>query len=129
MTREDKVEVFMKAGQTPTFDNRESMNNSLMVLQCIIEELEEFHEAAGNYEVEQNEDNRAQLVKEWADLQYVVSQAAVYYDIPADAVFDTVHENNLTKIPEDGIIKKREDGKILKPENYQKLTTEDMKGF
>ena len=67
---------------------------------------------------------RANLRKEWADLQYVVSQAAVYYEIPSEA-FDRVHANNMTKVV-DGKVRFRDDGKILKPEGYKPV---DMSGL
>ena len=115
MTREDKVNEFRRAGRKKNFE--EAPDESKMILDLIKEELDEFLEVACEYVVRGSTlVTRANLCKEWADLQYVVSQAAVYFGIPADAAFNRVHENNLTKIPEDGIIKYREDGKILKPQ-------------
>lgn len=127
VTREDWVRRFREAADSQDFDpDNIDVVRSNMIFNCIIEEFNEFAEAASNYELEQNEENRAQLCKEWADLQYTVSQAACYYNIPASPAFVRVAENNLTKVQEDGKILKREDGKILKPEGYQ---PPDMSGL
>lgn len=123
MTREDKVNEFRRAGGKKNYD--EAPEDSDMVLDCLYEEFMEFFNAATDYEEEATEETRAQLCKEWADLQYVVSQAAIYYDIPADPSFNRVHASNMTKVV-DGKVTYREDGKILKPDTYVKP---DMKGL
>lgn len=123
MTRENKVAEFMKAGEIPSFEDEP--NKVYLILRGIDEEYAEFDEAAFAYQEDPNEDTRKQLVKEWADLQYVVSQAAVYFEIPADPAFNRVHNNNMTKVI-DGKLIKREDGKVLKPEGY---VPADMSGL
>lgn len=115
MSREEKVDEFRKAGGKKNFD--EAPEDVDMVLDCVGEEGNEFFEAAEDYIENQNPETRAQLCKEWADLQYVLSQAAVYFDIPASASFNRVHNSNMTKVV-DGKVIYREDGKILKPETY-----------
>lgn len=126
-TREDWVQEFREAADLPNYDptspNREASN---LIFNCIIEEFNEFVEAAVDHETHGTKETRANLCKEWADLQYVVSQAALYYDIPASPAFVRVAENNLTKVSDDGKIKRREDGKILKPDNYEPA---DMRGL
>ena len=126
-SREDWVDEFRKAGDSPNFDPENlDLVRSNMIMNCIVEEANEFFEAAAAYEIKQDEESRANLCKEWADMAYVVSQAACYYDIPADAAFVRVAENNLTKVGDNGKLIKREDGKILKPEGY---VPADMKGL
>ena len=115
MSREEKVAEFRKAGGKKNFD--EAFEDVDMILDCVGEEIGEFYDAADNYKRDPTEENRAQLCKEWADLQYVISQAAVYFDIPASAAFNRVHNSNMTKVV-DGKVIYREDGKILKPETY-----------
>jgi len=125
-SREEWVAEFRKAGDAEDFDrNNLSIKRSDMIFNCVAEEYNEFLEAAVAYENYPTEESRANLCKEWADLAYVVSQAAVYYDIPGDEAFLRVAENNMTKVV-DGKVIKREDGKILKPEGYVKA---DMKGL
>lgn len=116
MTRESKVKEFRDAADKKAF--LEDPSEGGMISDCIDEELDEFVGAAIEYERNPyDEQARANLCKEWADLQYVVSQAALYYNIPADKSFDRVHKSNLTKLI-DGKVQFREDGKILKGPNY-----------
>ena len=107
-----------------------------MILYCIFEEFMEFKDASFEYETaiddgvvwanpERHAELRANLCKEWADLQYVVSQAALFFEIPADASFNRVHSSNMTKVV-DGKVILRDDGKILKPDTY---VAPDMKGL
>jgi len=117
MTREEKVNEFRKAAGKKDFDGTaDSIDESIAT--CIVEELNEFFVAAEAYVKDmRNYDLRADLCKEWADLQYVVSQAAVYFNIPAEPSFNRVHNSNLSKVV-DGKVIFREDGKIVKGPNY-----------
>lgn len=118
MTREDKVKQFRDAAGKVTF-NEAPDNPDVSIAVGIVEELNEFLVAADAYIKEPgNEDLRGDLCKEWADVQYVVSQAALYFEIPADEAFNRVHRSNMTKVV-DGNVIFREDGKILKPDTYQ----------
>lgn len=123
-TREERVQEFLDFAGPPTFE---------VVWACLGEELTELKDAADAYHVvaasEAGEDvlgkYRADFVKEWADVQYVLSQLAIFYDIPGEEAFIRVADNNMTKV-QGGEIKRREDGKILKPDNYVKP---DMTGL
>ena len=84
-----------------------------------------MREAMRNFVDDPNPKTRAELCKEWADVQVVLSNIAVYFDIPSDPAFNRVHLNNMTKVVE-GKLRLREDGKILKPEGYVKP---DMSGL
>lgn len=117
LTREDRVAEFLKAGRWPSFE---------LVWECMREETIEMAEAAEEYHRAQNEGTakdvftaRANLVKEVADVQYVLSQLALYYKIDLQVAFNRVATNNMTKV-QDGNVIYREDGKILKPEGYVK---------
>jgi predicted HAD superfamily Cof-like phosphohydrolase len=124
LTREEKVLTFRNAASKGTFMTDPS--ETVMITNCICEELDEFIEAAQIYERNPYDTAaRANLCKEWADLQYVVSQAALFYEIPADKSFDRVHDSNMTKVV-DGKIILRDDGKILKPDTYR---APDMRGL
>jgi len=127
-TREDWVREFRKAGDSPDFNTAEpNPEHTNLIFNCISEEFNEFLEAALFYQRDPlDEEIRANLCKEWADLQYVVSQAACYYNIPSEPAFVRVAENNLTKVADNGKLVKREDGKILKPEGY---VPADMRGL
>lgn len=68
---------------------------------------------------------RAKLLKELADLQYVLSGMAVSFNLPLDEAFERVHASNLSKLV-DGKPLKRADGKFLKGPNYQPPHLEDL---
>lgn len=116
MTREDRVQEFLNFAGEPTFE---------VVWACIAEEYQELQEAAvkfheiiaSDFEDDVKANARANFVKEWADCQYVLSQLALFYNIPGEEAFNRVAENNMTKV-QGGEIIRREDGKIMKPEGY-----------
>lgn len=116
MAREDRVQEFLNFAGEPTFE---------VVWACIAEEYQELQEAAvkfheiiaSDFEDDVKANARANFVKEWADCQYVLSQLALFYNIPGEEAFNRVAENNMTKV-QGGEIIRREDGKIMKPEGY-----------
>lgn len=58
------------------------------------------------------------LLKELADLRYVLEGAAVSFGLPIDAAYAEVHRSNMSKLGEDGKPIRRTDGKVLKGPNY-----------
>lgn len=58
------------------------------------------------------------LMKELADLLYVVYGAAVELGVDLDDVFLQVHKDNLAKLWPDGKPRFDEDGKVRKPDTY-----------
>lgn len=60
----------------------------------------------------------SKLLKELADLRYVLEGAAVTFGLPIDEAFAEVHRSNLSKLLPDGSVLRREDGKVLKGPNY-----------
>jgi predicted HAD superfamily Cof-like phosphohydrolase len=71
---------------------------------------------------------KANMMKEMADVQYVLSGMAVSFGLPADVAFDRVHESNLSKLDENGKPIKREDGKVLKGPRYHPPVLDDLVG-
>jgi predicted HAD superfamily Cof-like phosphohydrolase len=122
-SREQKVGKFLKAAGKSPFESAETYDISHE--NNLDEEVTELILAMRDYQANPNEENRANLCKEWADVQVVLSNVAWYFDIPADVAFNRVHNNNMTKVV-DGKVILREDGKILKPEGYVKP---DMRGI
>jgi predicted HAD superfamily Cof-like phosphohydrolase len=59
------------------------------------------------------------LLKELADLRYVVDGTAVSLGLPIDSAFAEVHASNMSKLGADGRPIRREDGKVLKGPNYR----------
>lgn len=121
-SREQMVGEFLEAGDTK---NHEQGGSLMQHTSCFAEELAEFSEAISDYLDNPNKETRAQLCKEWADVQVTLSNFAWFFGFDGDEAFLRVAKNNLSKIV-DGKVIKREDGKILKPEGYQKP---DMKGL
>jgi predicted HAD superfamily Cof-like phosphohydrolase len=58
------------------------------------------------------------LLKELADLRYVVEGAAVSFGLPFEEAFSEVHRSNMSKLGPDGQPMYREDGKVLKGPGY-----------
>lgn len=65
------------------------------------------------------EENIGPLLKEMADLQYVLSGLAVTFGLPLEQAFIDVHKSNMTKLGPDGKPIVRDDGKLLKGPNYK----------
>ena len=68
---------------------------------------------------------RKELVKEMADLVFVVYQFAAAFNIDLDQAMTLVYESNLSKLDEQGKPIYREDGKVLKGPNYKPPSLED----
>ncbi len=123
MTREERVAEFRNAADLKT--QSEDPAGMILVWNCLTEEMLELSDAGQNYHADPSPDNRAAFVKEWADVQYVLSQLAIFYEFDGQKAFDIVADNNMSKVI-DGKILRREDGKILKPEGY---VYPDMRGL
>jgi len=89
-------------------------------LRLIEEEVRELRES-----LEEPHRNDAAVLKELADIQYVLSGFAVAFGLPLPEAFDRVHNSNLTKFV-NGVMQKREDGKLLKGPNYRPPVLEDL---
>jgi NTP pyrophosphatase (non-canonical NTP hydrolase) len=121
-SREQRVKAFREAADKKTI--LEEVDES--VIRCLQEEIDEMWEAVFEY---LNSPNtiafRQNMVKELADVQYTLSQLALYLNVNLEEAFTRVHESNITKVVNGKIIL-REDGKILKPATYQ---APDMNGL
>lgn len=62
---------------------------------------------------------REALIKELADLKYVLNGFAATFGIDLDVAFNRVHESNMSKLGDDGKPIRRLDGKVMKGPNYQ----------
>ena len=70
--------------------------------------------------------NKADCLKELADLVYVCYQYAENMGWFLDEALHRVHQSNLSKLGEDGEPIYREDGKVLKGPNYAPPSLEDL---
>lgn len=64
-------------------------------------------------------EDKAGLLKELADLQYVLSGTAVALGLSLQEAFNHVHKSNMSKLGEAGKPLLRSDGKVLKGPNYK----------
>lgn len=66
------------------------------------------------------------LLKELADLLYVVYGTAATFGWDIDTAFNRVHQSNMSKLGDDGKPIYREDGKVLKSSNYKPADLGDL---
>lgn len=71
-------------------------------------------------------DSKERLLKEMADLQYVLSGLAVTFGLPLQEAFLRVHKSNMSKLGDDGKPVYREDGKVMKGSNYKPADLSDL---
>lgn len=69
---------------------------------------------------------KERMLKELADMQYVLSGFAETFGLPLQVAFVRVHKSNLSKLDDDGKPILREDGKILKSKNYGPANMEGL---
>lgn len=130
-SREDVVKEFHKAFEHPIGDG-DTLKNLELRWKLIFEESQELKEEiaaacadkqmTGKISVR----TKARMLKEMADLQYVLSGLAVALDLPLQVAFNRVHKSNMSKLGEDGKPVVREDGKVLKGPNYAPPDLEDL---
>jgi len=92
----------------------------------IEEEFQEVADAMDNVEYDPYPGCEADLLKELADLVYVVYGTAVSLGMDLDTAVERVHQSNMSKLGEDGKPIYREDGKCLKGQNYLPPNLEDL---
>ena len=73
-----------------------------------------------------NPSNKANILKELADLVYVCYQYAANLGWDLDEAMHRVHESNMSKLDESGKPIYRDDGKGLKGPNYAPPNLEDL---
>lgn len=68
----------------------------------------------------------ANMLKETADVQYVLSGLSVTFGWPITEVYTRVHASNMSKLGADGRPIYREDGKVLKGPQYHPPILDDL---
>ena len=133
-TREQKVSEFHKA---MSLDIGSQPRVSLLQLRArlILEEAQETVKAMETLEMELERGKKgtkeqwANLLKELADLQYVLSGTLVSlnpFSSDFDAAFNRVHFSNMSKLGSNGSPIYRKDGKVTKGPNYKAPTLGDL---
>lgn len=96
------------------------------------EEVEELYQEIDRAIAEINETGSvsrktlADMMKEMADVQYILSGMVATFGIPAQAGFDRVHDSNMSKLGDDGKPVRRADGKVMKGPNYRPPDLDDL---
>jgi len=103
---EQDVGVSIKGAPSPLIDLR---------LRLLYEEVQELDDAIYLYESSNSASRLADVLKEMADVQYVLSGLAATFDLPLEAAFRRVHNSNMTKVIP---LVKDGGGKVLKGPNY-----------
>jgi predicted HAD superfamily Cof-like phosphohydrolase len=111
---------FRRAYNIPNDLSRRSMQRTL-----IVEEFKEFLQADQDMAL-MHPQQRADCLKELADLIYVCAQYAENMDWDIEQALRRVHASNMSKLGNDGKPIYREDGKVLKGPNYQPPDLSDL---
>ena len=129
MSRENVVAEFHKAFDHPISGEWTpfllTLRSVLIGEECV-ELQEEFYTLRHTDPTGWTREQKAALLKEMADLQYVLSGAAVALGLNLEEAFIRVHKSNMSKLGEDGKPIRREDGKILKGPHYKEPNLEDL---
>lgn len=131
LSREDVVREFHKAFKHPV-DQQMTVKNLEFRYKLLFEEFSELKEEIAaamadiDHKGEVGKKTKERMLKEMADLQYVLSGMADTFGLPLQIAFVRVHKSNMSKLGEDGKPIYREDGKILKGPNYAPADLEDL---
>jgi NTP pyrophosphatase (non-canonical NTP hydrolase) len=129
--REDSVAEFNRAMGHPV-GVRFNPDDLQLSSQLVAEEAQELVDAVNEYLTNMWAGRinartvMSDILKELADLQYVVSRFAVVFDLDLDEAFDRVHKSNMSKLGDDGNPIYRDDGKVMKGPNYKPPYLEDL---
>ena len=125
MTREQTVKEFHKAFGHPI---EGEWTEELIHLRNLLieEESNELYEALMDVLYNPYEGCEEALLKEMADLQYVLSGMAVALGLDLEEAFKRVHKSNMSKLGIDGKPVYRDDGKVLKGSNYKEPDLSDL---
>lgn len=130
--REGTVTEFHKAFGHPVDEGVADVHLLYFRLKLMREELKEVAEVIDEITVYNLRSEPvpssliSHLLKELADLQYVLSGSAVAFGLPLQEAFTRVHRSNMSKLDEDGKPIYREDGKVLKGPNYAPPMLDDL---
>jgi predicted HAD superfamily Cof-like phosphohydrolase len=80
------------------------------------------------YMVAAIQDNKVEVLDALVDIAYVLLGTINAHGMQKEFVegFNMVHENNMTKVQENGKVIKDADGKVLKPQGYKKVDLSNL---
>lgn len=131
LSREDVVSEFHKAFNHPRgvkMDEKQLAFRYSLLFEEFYELKEEVAAAIADLNINGKVSGKTKerMLKEMADLQYVLSGMAVAFDLPLQVAFVRVHKSNMSKLGEDGKPIYRDDGKVLKGSRYVPVDLEDL---
>lgn len=128
MTREEVYYEFaIKANHQIGLELEHNAQAMKLRLKLIKEEIKELFEAVNKLYASEDEDLtelKAEVLKELADCQYVISGFAATFSLELEEAFKRVHDSNMTKFigkPEFDV-----DGKVKKGDAYKPPFLEDL---
>lgn len=134
MSTFDRVKKFHDAMEIP--QSNPSVRDALELrLRLIWEEYSEVLEAAGympdlevGFRPSGVRTDEVNLLKELADLDYVVAGTAVTFGWDFNEAGRRVHQSNMSKLGDGGHPIRRNDGKVMKGPNYKAPDLSDLVG-
>lgn len=133
-SREDIVRRFSKAMGQPTEVSQPDAKLLEFRYKLILEEVAELGEeiayamAESNFKAGIPDKVKVRMLKELADVQYVVSGLAVTFGLPLEEAFIRVHNSNMSKLDDNGKPAYNTDGKVLKGRNYTPPNLDNLIG-
>lgn len=127
MNREHMARQFAIAGKQHIDEPLSNTELLDMRFNLIYEEVLELSDAIDKVildrlEGDVKQSTKENMLKELADIQYVLSGFAMAFGFNLEEAYRRVHESNMTKFP----FTQREDGKVVKGENYKEPILEDL---
>tara|TARA_R110000782_G_scaffold247423_1_gene334195 strand:+ start:92 stop:487 length:396 start_codon:yes stop_codon:yes gene_type:complete len=116
MVREFSEVMGLPLDQPSQFDKGYDTDLEGLRYSLVLEEFNEFTDAH----------SKENLLKELADLVYVVYNYAATYGLNLDEAVRRVHESNMSKLDDNGEPVRRADGKVLKGPNYKEADLGDL---
>jgi predicted HAD superfamily Cof-like phosphohydrolase len=108
----------------PVNDRSWSQKNLQLRQKLIAEEAQEVSEAIDEFTGDAA--SKEHIIKELADLLYVIYGTAVVLGVDLQEAFDRVHASNMSKLGPNGKPLYRADGKVLKGPNYLPPNLKDL---
>ena len=119
----EMVASFMKACDQEVNDKPCNVDDATTSLRyhLLSEENREYMVAA-------IQDNKVEVLDALVDIAYVLLGTINAHGMQKEFVegFNMVHENNMTKVQENGKVIKDADGKVLKPQGYKKVDLSNL---
>ena len=94
-------------------------------LKYIDEEVQELKEAAWAANADPSPANRAMMLRELANVLYVVVGYAISFGLPLKEGFERIHQANMSKLV-DGKPLRNAEGKVLKGPDFKPPQLEDL---